>query len=302
MGISVEINRTPALPRLSVTPKIAQDPRLRSVRRLVRGAWRGRASVPGLGFPIPTRFEGGWFLSRPDDIGLQMFFNAGYEQGERMLVRALLARGSCSTFYDVGANQGVFTLIASRFVPSGNVVAFEPVAGTAAMLERNLRFNGYRGTVIERLALGSAEGLSTFFECPGGDGSVYSGLRPPASDVPFEPVEVQIPVVTLDSYVDNSGIVPEFLKIDVEGGELDVLKGGVRLLEESPPLLLAEISDLRTRRWGYEARRIVEFLVEREYRCFDVTGSGDLTEHQERGYYGWLNILAVPYAKLHLVS
>jgi hypothetical protein len=67
------------------------------------------------------------------------------------------------------------------------------------------------------------------------------------------------------------------MKLDVEGAELDVLKGALGLLQTIPrPVLLVEVYDVRTKPWGYQAREIVEFLDRLGYRWFQLLDNGSL--------------------------
>ena len=69
----------------------------------------------------------------------------------------------------------------------------------------------------------------------------------------------------------------DFIKLDAEGGELAVLQGARRLLQTAPrPAILAEVEDIRTRPWGYEARCILQLLAQWNYRWFALNEDGTL--------------------------
>jgi len=69
----------------------------------------------------------------------------------------------------------------------------------------------------------------------------------------------------------------DFIKLDVEGAELSVLHGAMKLLQsESRPAILAEVQDLRTLPWGYAAREIIQFLIRIDYRWFAIAAKGAL--------------------------
>lgn len=69
----------------------------------------------------------------------------------------------------------------------------------------------------------------------------------------------------------------DFMKLDVEGGELSVLQGAQRLLESAPrPVILTEVQDIRTQPWGYRAREIISFLSDKGYRWFSISADGSL--------------------------
>jgi hypothetical protein len=69
----------------------------------------------------------------------------------------------------------------------------------------------------------------------------------------------------------------DFIKLDVEGAELSVLYGAMKLLHrESRPAILAEVQDTRTQLWGYAAREILQFLIRMDYRWFAIAAKGAL--------------------------
>lgn len=134
--------------------------------------------------------------------------------------------------YDVGAHVGYFTAIASlRAGPHGQVVAFEPRPVNVALLRRHVRVNDLENVTIVDAGVGRSSGMTRFEEGTGsGTGRISAtGQR-------------SVKVVRLDD-VASEGRFPEpdFIKIDVEGGELDVLEGARRLLSSVRPRLLLGI-------------------------------------------------------------
>jgi hypothetical protein len=89
---------------------------------------------------------------------------------------------------------------------------------------------------------------------------------------------VRVPVRRLDTVLVERNISKvDLFKLDVEGAELPVLYGAVRLLQrESRPAILAEVQDIRTLGWGYPARETLEFLIRMDYRWFAIAAKGAL--------------------------
>ncbi|MCC5835572.1 MAG: FkbM family methyltransferase [Opitutales bacterium] len=116
-------------------------------------------------------------------------------------------------FIDVGANVGLFAITAAHLNPSGAVFAFEPDAANLVLLRKNLELTGQTGVQVESTACSSKNGTIRM-------GSINCGLsRKSKQDA--SKVDCQ----TLLSFCQCEGIVPAFVKIDVEGAEIDVLKG-----------------------------------------------------------------------------
>jgi FkbM family methyltransferase len=268
-------------------------------KRVGESAWYARSRFPALDFPIPCPLPyGGWFLARGDAMGARVVgyrvSRSPYEEGQWKLVRRLLPRGG--TFVDVGANQGFFTILASRVAgESGHVLAFEPAPSELGKLLSNLSLNRCRNVVAKQVALGAQAGTADFFLYGGHQGS-WSGLRKGAEDVKVQARMIQVPVDTLDSY----GLTRlDMMKIDVEGGELNVLRGAAETIKRCRPHVLCEVEPRRTKQWGYDAREILRELESTGYAWRTVTHAGEIGERAGEPADGQ-NLVAVPAEKLGL--
>jgi FkbM family methyltransferase len=195
---------------------------------------------------------------------------------------------------DIGAHHGLYTILASKCVGStGKVIAFEPSPRERRLLARNLRLNFCSNVSVESFALGSCHSKANLFLVQGGDDGCNS-LRPPGVTAATEAVSVD--VISLDEYLLKSGINQiDFVKLDVEGGEREVLRGATGLINGlSRPVFLVEVQDIRTRPWGYPAYEIVTILARARYQWFRILENGSLTPAavHERDYDA--NLVAVP--------
>jgi FkbM family methyltransferase len=135
-------------------------------------------------------------------------------------------------FVDVGANVGVYSLLAATFLEDVSVTAVEPDATTAGRLRENLEVNGARGVHVIECALAARSGTALFTR---GRDSTNRIARLGDPDV------VEVPVRTLDEV--TARLPPKLMKIDVEGAELEVLRGASRLLaSQEGPVLLFELN------------------------------------------------------------
>jgi FkbM family methyltransferase len=234
---------------------------------------RVRRFLPGVPLPIPLPF-GAWFLARNDYMsGAEM--HGGFEPAERAFVSRFLRAGM--TVLDIGAHHGLYTLLASKRVgPNGRVFAFEPSPREREALQWNVRLNRCKNVVIERLALGKEEGEGRLYVVQGHETGCNS-LKPPAvSDITWA---VPVRVSSLDQWLATHKVGNvDFIKLDVEGGELSVLQGAQKLLESAPrPVILAEVQDIRTQPWGYRASEVICFLSNKCYKWFSLSAEGALS-------------------------
>jgi FkbM family methyltransferase len=153
-----------------------------------------------------------------------------YDALQVELFAAQLSEGDVAI--DIGAHAGQYSLImAAMCGTSGRVVAFEPDPYARQALQRNLRLNPSIKTLgIESMAVSDAPGVAVLYSRGGNANSslARSGLGGGVAD---DCEEIVVPVVTLDSYLRDSGLpTPRWVKIDTEGAEIRILKGAQQLL------------------------------------------------------------------------
>jgi FkbM family methyltransferase len=164
---------------------------------------------------------------------------AGYEPGALACWLAAAETVGPGTVLDVGANVGIYSLLARALTPRA-IVAFEPtprVARTARAIARRNRLP-YR---IEPIALSSREGRTTLYlsDVTDASNSLAPGFRTSSR-------QIQVPVQTLDRYLERTGTVAALLKVDTETTEPDVLAGAQRTLQDVRPWVLCEALHGRT--------------------------------------------------------
>jgi FkbM family methyltransferase len=241
-------------------------------RKYITLANRARRIFPGM--PIPLRLPfGAWWLAEQSALDHELIYNE-FERMEVRFVERLLRQGM--TVVDAGAHHGLYALLASKRVGrDGRVIAIEPSPRERARLKKHLRLNRCSNAKLVACALG--EGVEeTDLYLVEGEQDWCNSLRPPAVDAPIRTVRVS--VRRLDDVLAGLGVSKvDFLKLDVEGAELSVLLGAMKLLEgESRPAILAEVQDTRTAAWGYAAREILRFLIGMDYRWFAIAAKGAL--------------------------
>jgi len=264
----------------------------RTILRLLR---RVLWPVVRSGVPLPRPvFDLGIFWCYNDVLGRRLWFGEPIESSGRVFFQSYLAPGM--VFVDIGANQGLYTILAARRCgQTGQVVAVEPCRVQRQRLRWNLRWNGLRGVRVRGEAVGSSKGLGTLHVVQGPE-TQGNSLRPPAPDIAQRWKLETVSVITLDDLCEEEKISGEVdvIKIDVEGGEQDVLRGAKRSLAFAKrPLIYSEVCDRRTRPWGYSAREIVLDLLGRDFSWWEVA-TGTIMQHVIQNEYPGDNLLAVP--------
>ena len=193
--------------------------------------------------------------------------NAGYilgttEPDTQKALELLVKPGM--TIYDVGANVGFLTIIAARLIgPEGCVVCFEPQSENVRRLQHNASLNGFGQIMIRREALGAIDGEAEFcFSSEPGWGKLAK-FGAPGQEVRRE----QVAIRRLDSVTPELR-PPQLIKIDVEGAETDVLKGGAETLRTHRPLLLIELHKTN--------ESVADLLLEMKYRCHALGSTSDV--------------------------
>jgi FkbM family methyltransferase len=254
-------------------------------RRFLEKPWREKADSLRFrwhsfvdAIPVPVRLPfGAWWLARNDHVG-RILREGQFESAEFAFVSRFVRPGM--TVLDIGAHHGFYTLLLSKRVGlDGRVFAFEPSPRERGALLRHVRINRCRNVSVDGLALGSEEGEASLFVVQG-EQTGCNSLRSPARDVTGELNPTPVHIVRLDDWLARRKIERvDFVKLDVEGGELGVLKGAKKLLERGPhPVILVEVQDIRTAPWGYPAKEILNYLSGWGYKWYRLLGDGSLTD------------------------
>lgn len=198
-----------------------------------------------------------------------VFFHGEFEVPITEMTRELVDVGD--TCLDIGANYGWYTtLFASVVKESGQVHSFEPVPVTFAELKRNHELMGSPANVkINNVAVGDEPGTITlnFFEGePTGHASIATKGAAPSDSFECE-------MITVDSYLEKNQIRKvDFVKVDIEGAELMMLKGAKSLFANGKlPIILMEMALAQSSNFGYLPNDLIQFIAEYgEYDFFKV--------------------------------
>ncbi len=207
--------------------------------------------------------------------------NGNPEVNVSLLVERLLHEGM--TVVDVGANHGLFSMEAAHFVGStGRVYAFEPTPELYAHLRKHLEVNHLKNVYLLEKAVGSFDGnakLRVHHECTGLNSLASQDLVWQGSTLIADQV-INVPICKLDTVVNSENISHiDILKIDVEGFELEVLRGARNILANHiVKYIILEIAECHQPNSGFKIDDILTFIDELEYSIHLITPEGEIGE------------------------
>lgn len=159
--------------------------------------------------------------------GVNGYWLGSYEWDKRATFERVVRPGN--VVFDVGANVGFYTLLASELVgPAGRVFAFEPLPRNAGYLGAHLSLNHAANATMVQAAVWHRSGKVRF-----DFGVDHSQGRATESS------GIEVDAVTLDDFVGRNSLPPpNVIKIDIEGGEFDALRGATKVLTRGRPVIL----------------------------------------------------------------
>lgn len=180
---------------------------------------------------------------RPFILSDQHITDPGFEKD----VRAHFQPKTNQTVLDVGAHIGLYTLMACRLVGrNGQVISVEPDESNLMILKKNITLNNFDNAVILQVALGRANGWRTFYA---GIMPTGSSLNPTHSRMLYKVRAIkEIRIAMLDSLLEELEIKDvDWIKIDAENMDLEVLRGGEFFLKNSKKVkIIIEVSGYQT--------------------------------------------------------
>lgn len=170
---------------------------------------------------------------------------------------------------DVGAAIGYYTLILARAVgPTGKVFAFEPKKDRFELLKNNVKLNGYQNVILENKAILTSTVTPTFFSSK----TLKGGLKFIKTEIKkeeFQPVS-DVQFIDLDTYFDNINKDKpiSFMKIDVDGPELLVLKSASKILQNNNLKILMEWDTISAKQSGCDPAEIIHILKKNGFEIY----------------------------------
>ncbi len=222
-----------------------------------------------------------------DAIAIKLYWKGmdGFEPETFPLFRSLLKHSK--TFFDIGANIGIYSLVAAVENPQIQVHAFEPSPLPLKSFKENLNLNNLKNIKIHSTAITNYDGEIKLF-IPASrsiptSSSTRHGFRENCK-------EITVPAGKLDSFVENNNIGNlDLIKIDTEGTEHLVFGGASNVLANHRPIIICEVLK------GLTETPLQAVFDKNEYRSVWISGEG-LIEKSIEGdpFYEFNNFLFIP--------
>lgn len=166
----------------------------------------------------------------------RVYYFGGHELDVQSILPGMVRSGM--RVYNIGAHIGFFALILSKMVgPTGQVIVFEPNPSVRERLIGNISLNDLNGRVrVEECALGDFDGDARF-------STSLSSTQGRFEDLPYvkSGSSMNAHCKRFDTYVEEGGLIPDFILMDVEHAEGRVLKGMSRVMEKHRPIIIVEM-------------------------------------------------------------
>lgn len=191
-----------------------------------------------------------------------------------------------SVILDVGAYIGQYTLLAAKYAPKGQVIAFEPHPESFARLTAHLARNNLENVLALQKAVGQQAGYAPLHLS---EQAFDSQIMSQQSN---ETIEVEM--TTLDEITHGLELQNlDLVKIDVEGAEGAILRGAEQVLSRLRPLLIVEIDRSREKSWGDAPESVLGHLRQLGYTLYFLEG-WDIKPLFPQHSIDYANVIAIP--------
>jgi len=187
-----------------------------------------------------------------------------YEAAELRMMRRFLKKDSI--MLDIGANIGWYCLNLAKDVSKGRVLAFEPIPKTYDCLKKNIAINGIKNVELYNFGRADKKGDLVFYYNPKLSGA--SSLRNLHEE--RKKIKIKCRVKKMDDFINKRIPKIDFIKCDVEGAEIFVVKGGIKTIKKHLPILFLEMLRKWSAKFNYHPNDIIKILSAIGYKCYYI--------------------------------
>lgn len=248
-------------------------------------------------FQLFNENKGGLAVYEAEGIKLKLYPDEALNLGiihlgtinpyETQIIKQIIKPGN--VFIDVGGFvDGWHGLLASKLAGlKGKVIIFEPTPDFYQRLIINASLNKFKNIIIENLALSTKDGKRKFYQGDGASSFFYTHTNKHS----LKPVrEITVKTTSLDSYLTKHNIAKvDLIKIDVEGSEMEVIKGGINLFKRktAPDIIIEVVNDFLQSGQTSE-KQLIDLFSELDYVPYAIK-DGKITQYNHNKY-GLLNL------------
>lgn len=198
-----------------------------------------------------------------------------FEKKETDFVKKLIKPGD--TCFDIGGSFGWYTILLSKLIGrNGEVHSFEPISINYEMLNENVKKNLCNNVILNQIALDESSGERELYVS---DIGVSGSFELHKHDRSYETSLCR--TITLDQYCKEHEVSNiDFLKADIEGAELLMIKGGSSTIESTMPIMLVEIQESSTKLFGYKPFDIFNYIYKFGYNSYYINNDIELEKFE----------------------
>lgn len=200
----------------------------------------------------------------------------------RYVEKYLLADDGSSIVFEIGCHHGLTTALLSKRLPNGQLHAFEAMPENLEVLKQNLSLNHCDNVVPIGAAVGDRSGEIRM------KSKSNSAVLAGAANGP------SVPLVCIDDYVDQTNVVPDLLKIDVEGYEVNVLEGAQKTIADRRPAILIEVHTELISRYGRKPEDLWYYISLENYRILEYKGNREPVPRTDEKFTKRTHLICIP--------
>lgn len=201
-------------------------------------------------------------------MGKSLYWTGYHHIKETLFLNKFLKKDM--VFLDIGANQGEFTLFAASKLTNGKVFAFEPVTKLYQRLQKNVNDNSFNNVTLIKKGLSNENTKVPIYDSLNKENEGNEGLASTyKSDLRSEFIE-EIELINFDQNILTELTRLDFIKIDIEGGELFALKGLEETIQKFKPTILIEMDRLLSKNAGYSIDDLTNYFERHNYKPYKI--------------------------------
>jgi len=240
-----------------------------------------------------TFWDEDMLVAIPEGVSLSIYRYGFFEEGLTRMILEYLKPGM--TLFDIGAHFGYFTLLSSALVGnSGRTHSFEPTPSTFNILKANvsnkdnvITNNNAVFSMRKRIFINDYGIKYSAFN------SIYDARLSEGIIAKLKVKKYEVEGISIDDYVENNALIPDFIKIDAESSEFEILLGMEKTINKFHPIITIEVGDMCVE--GVPTtKELINFLINRGYKPYEFK-EGEILQHTPKNeQYKYNNILFLP--------